>query len=69
MYFQAYKTFAIRVKTLKKKLDELKPNLISPIPSPDINAPSPSPDSDEDEFKIDQNFQKNCTCFYSFVYA
>jgi len=31
---------------LKKKLDELLPTFVSPIPSPDINAPSPSPDSD-----------------------
>lgn len=27
-------------------MDELLPTLVSPIPSPDINAPSPSPDSD-----------------------
>lgn len=31
---------------MKKKLDELLPTLVSPIPSPDVNAPSPSPDSD-----------------------
>ncbi|XP_076623017.1 uncharacterized protein LOC143342724 isoform X1 [Colletes latitarsis] len=42
----AYRNFGSRVKNLKKKLDELLPTLISPIPSPDINAPSPSPDSD-----------------------
>ncbi|KAF7987965.1 hypothetical protein HCN44_004781 [Aphidius gifuensis] len=42
----AYRNFGSRVKTLKKKLDELLPTLSSPIPSPDINAPSPSPDSD-----------------------
>lgn len=34
------------MKNLKKKLDELLPTLVSPIPSPDVNAPSPSPDSD-----------------------
>jgi len=34
------------VKNLKKKLDELLPTFVSPIPSPDVNAPSPSPDSD-----------------------
>lgn len=34
------------MKNLKKKLDELLPTFVSPIPSPDINAPSPSPDSD-----------------------
>ncbi|XP_017781745.1 PREDICTED: uncharacterized protein LOC108566395 isoform X2 [Nicrophorus vespilloides] len=44
----AYKSFATRVKNLKKKLDEKKLTLSSPIPSPDINAPSPSPDSDID---------------------
>lgn len=42
----AYRNFGSRVKNLKKKLDELLPTFISPIPSPDINAPSPSPDSD-----------------------
>lgn len=36
----------MRVKTMKKKLDEIIPTLNSPVPSPDINAPSPSPDSD-----------------------
>ncbi|CAL7935852.1 unnamed protein product [Xylocopa violacea] len=44
----AYRNFGSRVKNLKKKLDELLPTLVSPIPSPDINAPSPSPDSDLD---------------------
>lgn len=34
------------MKNLKKKLDELLPTFVSPIPSPDVNAPSPSPDSD-----------------------
>ncbi|XP_017885983.1 uncharacterized protein LOC108628512 isoform X2 [Ceratina calcarata] len=42
----AYRNFGSRVKNLKKKLDELLPTLVSPIPTPDINAPSPSPDSD-----------------------
>ncbi|XP_046403412.1 regulation of nuclear pre-mRNA domain-containing protein 2 [Ischnura elegans] len=44
----AYKNFGGRVKNLKRRLDELIPNLkdCSPVPSPDINAPSPSPDSD-----------------------
>lgn len=31
---------------MKKRLDELLPTLVSPLPSPDVNAPSPSPDSD-----------------------
>ncbi|XP_055916445.1 uncharacterized protein LOC129949186 isoform X2 [Eupeodes corollae] len=42
----AYKNFGSRIKLVKKKLDEITPNLPSPIPSPDINAPSPEPDSD-----------------------
>ncbi|XP_071444475.1 uncharacterized protein [Hetaerina americana] len=44
----AYKNFGGRVKNLKRRLDELVPNLkdCSPVPSPDVNAPSPSPDSD-----------------------
>ncbi|XP_020296538.1 uncharacterized protein LOC109861338 isoform X2 [Pseudomyrmex gracilis] len=42
----AYRNFGSRVKNLKKKLDELLPTFVSPIPSPDVNAPSPSPDSD-----------------------
>jgi hypothetical protein len=48
--FQAYRNFGSRVKNLKRRLDDLIPTLkeISPIPSPDINAPSPSPDSDID---------------------
>ncbi|KAK9877444.1 hypothetical protein WA026_018554 [Henosepilachna vigintioctopunctata] len=44
----AYKSFGTRVKTFQKKLDEHKANLVSPIPSPDINAPSPNSDSDID---------------------
>jgi hypothetical protein len=42
----AYKVFGNKVKAFQKKLDEHKATLISPIPSPDINAPSPSPDCD-----------------------
>lgn len=44
----AYRNFGMRVKSLKRKLDELMPSLASPVPSPDINAPSPSPESDID---------------------
>ncbi|KAJ1530647.1 hypothetical protein ONE63_005519 [Megalurothrips usitatus] len=46
--FNAYRNFGSRVKSLKRKLDELIPSLSSPVPSPDVNAPSPSPDSDID---------------------
>ncbi|XP_044738871.1 uncharacterized protein LOC123300368 isoform X2 [Chrysoperla carnea] len=45
----AYKNFGLRVKNLKKRLDEMlqdESRWSSPIPSPDVNAPSPSPDSD-----------------------
>lgn len=42
----AYKSYGTRVKTFKKKLEEHKATLSSPIPSPDINAPSPTSDSD-----------------------
>jgi len=31
---------------VKRKLDETIPNLSSPIPSPDVNAPSPERDAD-----------------------
>ena len=41
--FQAYRNFGNRLKSMKKKLDELTVSLPSPIPSPDINAPSPVP--------------------------
>lgn len=43
---QAYRNFGNRLKSMKKKLDELTTTLPSPIPSPDINAPSPEPDMD-----------------------
>ncbi|XP_055376703.1 regulation of nuclear pre-mRNA domain-containing protein 2 [Condylostylus longicornis] len=42
----AYKNFGLRIKSVKKKLDDVMPNLPSPIVSPDINAPSPEPDAD-----------------------
>ncbi|KAM0736525.1 Regulation of nuclear pre-mRNA domain-containing protein 2 [Formica fusca] len=55
----AYRNFGSRVKNLKKKLDELLPTFVSPIPSPDVNAPSPSPDSDielpGDEIQVANN--------------
>lgn len=53
----AYKTFASRVKTMKKRADELKERLPSPVPSPDIDAPSPSPDSDLD-FPLDNSYSE-----------
>jgi hypothetical protein len=42
----AYRNFGNRIKSMKKKLDELVVTLPSPMPSPDINAPSPEPDND-----------------------
>ncbi|GAB0098270.1 uncharacterized protein DMENIID0001_139850 [Sergentomyia squamirostris] len=44
----AYRNFGNRIKTMKKKLEELTPTLPSPMPSPDINAPSPEPDIEFD---------------------
>lgn len=42
----AYRNFHNRIKTMKRKVDELSTTLPSPLPSPDINAPSPEPDND-----------------------
>ncbi|XP_017067906.1 uncharacterized protein LOC108105705 isoform X2 [Drosophila eugracilis] len=42
----AYKSFGTRIKIVKRKLDDTIPNLASPIPSPDANAPSPERDAD-----------------------
>ncbi|XP_028041782.1 regulation of nuclear pre-mRNA domain-containing protein 2 isoform X1 [Bombyx mandarina] len=47
----AYKNFGARVRALKRKLDELIPNLPSSAPSPpprDEDVPSPGPDEDLD---------------------
>lgn len=43
----AYREFGNRIKTMKRKLDELTKTLPSPIQSPDINAPSPGPTDNE----------------------
>ncbi|XP_058815608.1 uncharacterized protein LOC131679071 isoform X2 [Topomyia yanbarensis] len=51
----AYRNFGNRLKSMKKKLDELTTTLPSPIPSPDINAPSPEPDMDL-QLPDDQSF-------------
>ncbi|XP_014086968.3 uncharacterized protein [Bactrocera oleae] len=65
----AYKNFGSRIKLVKKKLDEITPNLPSPIPSPDINAPSPEPDADlqlpDDQTPISINLFKNSINGYS----
>ncbi|XP_004521819.1 regulation of nuclear pre-mRNA domain-containing protein 2 [Ceratitis capitata] len=65
----AYKNFGSRIKLVKKKLDEITPNLPSPIPSPDINAPSPEPDADlqlpDDQSPISINLFKNSINGYS----
>lgn len=52
---QAYRNFGNRLKSMKKKLDELTTTLPSPMPSPDINAPSPEPDMDL-QLPDDQSF-------------
>ncbi|XP_067624129.1 uncharacterized protein [Eurosta solidaginis] len=65
----AYKNFGSRIKLVKKKLDEITPNLPSPIPSPDINAPSPEPDADlplpDDQSPISINLFKSTINGYS----
>lgn len=43
---KAYKKYGDTLKAVKRKIEEVSPNLPSPIPSPDINAPSPEPDND-----------------------
>ena len=40
-YVQAYKNFGARVANLKKKLEDYKNTLPSPVQSPEIDAPSP----------------------------
>lgn len=46
---------------MKRKLDELRTTLPSPIPSPDINAPSPEPDNDFDLPDLDsKGFDQVC---------
>ncbi|XP_037082551.1 regulation of nuclear pre-mRNA domain-containing protein 2-like [Pollicipes pollicipes] len=44
----AYKNFSKRVREMKKKVEEGLPDLpdVSPVPSPDINAPSPTNSDD-----------------------
>ncbi|RWS28327.1 Regulation of nuclear pre-mRNA domain-containing protein 2-like protein [Leptotrombidium deliense] len=42
----AYKNFALRVKSVKKKLCDSKKSLPSPLPSPSIDAPSPTNSDD-----------------------
>ncbi|KAI9584012.1 regulation of nuclear pre-mRNA domain-containing protein 2 isoform X1 [Glossina fuscipes] len=65
----AYKNFGSRIKLVKKKLDEISPNLPSPIPSPDVNAPSPEPDTDlqlpDEQSPISMDFLKSSFNGYS----
>ncbi|XP_043217422.1 proline-rich protein 12-like, partial [Amphibalanus amphitrite] len=44
----AYKNFSKRVRDVRRKLEELVPELpdVSPVPSPDVNAPSPTNSDD-----------------------
>uniref|UniRef100_A0A1A9W0E2 Regulation of nuclear pre-mRNA domain-containing protein 2 n=1 Tax=Glossina brevipalpis TaxID=37001 RepID=A0A1A9W0E2_9MUSC len=66
---KAYKNFGSRIKLVKKKLDEISPNLPSPIPSPDVNAPSPEPDTDlqlpDEQTTISMDFLKSSFNGYS----
>uniref|UniRef100_A0A182M0Q6 CID domain-containing protein n=1 Tax=Anopheles culicifacies TaxID=139723 RepID=A0A182M0Q6_9DIPT len=52
----AYRNFGNRLKSMKKKLDELTVSLPSPIPSPDINAPSPVPSDGDNILPNDDNY-------------
>lgn len=45
----AYREFGNRIKTMKRKVEDLAKTLPSPIPSPDMDAPSPGP---ADEFVL-----------------
>lgn len=54
----AYRNFGNRIKTMKKKLEELTKTLPSPIPSPDINAPSPGPADNDFVLPGDNNFDQ-----------
>ncbi|XP_054159249.1 homeobox protein 2-like [Oppia nitens] len=42
----AYKNFGLRVKNVWRKLDEMRPTLPSPLPSPPRDAPSPTNSDD-----------------------
>lgn len=52
----AYRNFGNRIKTMKKKLEELTKTLPSPMPSPDVNAPSPGPADEDFVLPGDSNF-------------
>lgn len=54
----AYRNFGNRIKTMKRRLDELVKTLPSPIPSPDINAPSPGPADNDFVLPGEKNFDK-----------
>lgn len=59
----AYRNFGNRIRTMKRKVDELIEQLPSPVPSPDINAPSPEPDNDF-ELPEPKNFDQVCVKIY-----
>lgn len=70
----AYREFGNRIKTMKRKTEELARTLPSPIPSPDMDAPSPGP-GDEfdlpgekgfDQVKIHRAFRSSF-CFEFFL--
>lgn len=42
----AYREFGNRIKSMKRKAEELAKTLPSPMPSPDMDAPSPGPGDD-----------------------
>lgn len=54
----AYRNFGNRIKTMKRRLDELVKTLPSPMPSPDINAPSPGPADNDFMLPGEKNYDK-----------
>lgn len=66
----AYRNFGNRIKTMKRKLDELTKTLPSPIPSPDINAPSPGPADNDFVLPGEKDFDQVsfCICLKQFIY-
>lgn len=64
----AYRNFGNRIKTMKRKLDELVKTLPSPIPSPDINAPSPGPADNDFILPGEKDFDQVRNCNGTFIF-
>ena len=61
----AYKNFGLRVKSVKKKLDDSKSNLPSPLPSPPRDAPSPTNSDDGPNLPANNLFFPQMNAFLS----